>query len=77
MTKNGAYVLMRDGFIIDGIYDDSVQANEQAAYNRHYYLGDWTVRYIPDLEKWLHKSGVLKPLEDIELARAVRYLTHS
>jgi hypothetical protein len=73
----GAYVLLRDGFIIDGIFDDPIEAYRVADSNCRKYLGEWNVRYIPDLNKWLHNSGVLKPTEDLELARAVRNLTRS
>ncbi len=72
-----AYILLRDGFIIDGIFDEAPEAYRQADSNRRNYLGEWTVKYVPDLVKYLHGSGILKPTEDLELARAVRHLTRS
>lgn len=72
MTSD-AWVLLRDGFVIDGIFDDEESANIEAANNRRNYLGTWTVKYVKNLKKFLGQA--MKPLEDIELGRAVRELT--
>jgi hypothetical protein len=69
------FVVIRDGVVFDGQFDTEKEAKAKQDYCNQNYRGIWKYHAVKenDFKKFMN-SGHFKPLDDLQLARAVRSL---